>query len=422
MVRGLVVADDLTGGCDTGHAFAATGNRTQVLVAADHSLPDVDVVVVNTGGRTSGPAGAAGAVREAIAAVPADHHYFKIDSTLRGNVAVTVTAAIEATSATEPPLALVVPAAPTVGRTTNCGWHLVNGTLVTDVMADSAAERPPTTSFLPDLVAADDMTVHRVSIETVARGSDSIVGRFRDLSAPAIVVPDVTHDRHLESLAKAIEVVDRPIVPVGSVGLATHIAARSPFNRGEPPSRRPINRDGLLGVIGSTNPITRKAIDNLPDQEVIRLPLEPTILGKEEAVTRAVSRAGETIDQYGRAVVTSVYGSDPTGMVRSLAEQHAIEADLAAERIGATLGTVASNLIGRRSLGGMVMAGGDTAQSVLAALGTRSILLSGHAVETGIPIGQLTGGVADGVQVITKAGGFGDERTIGRCLDALEST
>ena len=420
MTRGLVVADDLTGACDTGHAFAASGNRTHVLVTADRPGPDAEVVVINTNGRSMDPKAAASAVRRSIGAIPAERRYLKIDSTLRGNVAVSVAAAVDAFTTDEEPIALVAPAAPAVGRSTCCGWHLVDGALVTDTPVCGGAERPPSTAYLPDLLATAGLPVDRLPIEHVARGAAEIARRLRDRTGLSVIVPDVTHDRHLRALAGAIEAVDRPVLPVGSVGLATHVAARPPFDRGDPGNRRSPPGSGALGIVGSTNPISRASLDALPNRQVIPLSLEPAIRGDEDAASRTIHRAVDALGRHGRAVVTSVHGPDPTGSVAAAADRHAIDRDRAIGRIGTTLAAVAAGVVDRRSLAGLVLTGGDTAESVLDRLAARSIALSGHAVESGVPIGRVDGGDADGVHVVTKAGGFGDERTIVRCLDALE--
>ena len=50
-------------------------------------------------------------------------------------------------------------------------------------------------------------------------------------------------------------------------------------------------------------------------------------------------------------------------------------------------------------------------------LNVRALSLSGAEIEAGIPVSRLDGGPADGVPVVTKAGGFGREETVINCLD-----
>ncbi len=71
-----------------------------------------------------------------------------------------------------------------------------------------------------------------------------------------------------------------------------------------------------------------------------------------------------------------------------------------------------------RGAAGLIMTGGDTAALVCKALGVRGIRLMREALP-GIPYGTLIGGKLNGTPVITKAGGFGTESTLGLLVDAL---
>lgn len=73
-------------------------------------------------------------------------------------------------------------------------------------------------------------------------------------------------------------------------------------------------------------------------------------------------------------------------------------------------------LLGARDLAGLVLTGGDAAIAVGRALGATAMHLRGE-IEGGVPWGQLIGGGWDGLPVVTKAGGFGNEQTL---LSAVE--
>jgi uncharacterized protein YgbK (DUF1537 family) len=59
-------------------------------------------------------------------------------------------------------------------------------------------------------------------------------------------------------------------------------------------------------------------------------------------------------------------------------------------------------------LAGLVLMGGDVAFAVSAALEVEALWLRGE-VQPGIPWGRYVGGLAPGLPVVTKAGGFGDD-------------
>ena len=67
----------------------------------------------------------------------------------------------------------------------------------------------------------------------------------------------------------------------------------------------------------------------------------------------------------------------------------------------------------------MTLSGGDTALAILRALGAKGIKIE-REVLPGIPLGRVLGGAADGLAVVTKAGGFGKEDALVRIAEFLE--
>ena len=114
-----ILADDLTGACDTGVQFAQRGLRT--VVTLDGSSHDCDVLVRSTGTRNDPPPVAYRTVRNACEMLNPGGpglFYKKIDSTLRGPVAAELVAAINAGARTP---AILCPAFPEQGRTVVAG-------------------------------------------------------------------------------------------------------------------------------------------------------------------------------------------------------------------------------------------------------------------------------------------------------------
>jgi uncharacterized protein YgbK (DUF1537 family) len=66
----------------------------------------------------------------------------------------------------------------------------------------------------------------------------------------------------------------------------------------------------------------------------------------------------------------------------------------------------------------MVIAGGETAITVCKALRARGIRITGQS-EPFVPSGTFIGGSADGLAVVTKAGGFGSDTTLTGARDYL---
>ncbi|MEF8856783.1 MAG: four-carbon acid sugar kinase family protein [Haloplanus sp.] len=456
MHGGWIVADDLTGACDTGHEFAARGHWTRVIVDGrnDDSDAAVDALVVNTDSRYERPEMAATAVRTAVESRSGGVVYKKIDSTLRGNLGAEVTAALSALAATRPattdegdseraPLAVVAPAYPDAGRTTACGHHLVDGALVTDAEAGLERGNGPTSSHLPTLFGGFAYPVVGVGIETVAAGASAVAERFRSVpDHPHIATVDATHERHLEAVAAAARRIERPVLYVGSAGLARHVElspapssasasapATSDRTAGDGGADRTGRRDrseqsdatGVLGVVGSVAETTLRGLDALPDRAIVAVDPVTAVETPDLAAERAAERIRTVIDADGWAVVTAATDRSAVDDALAAGDDAGLSERTTRERIAHVLAETAADIVAGRRPRGLFLTGGDTAMTVLGALGARAIDLGGEAVETGIPLGTIQAGAADGTALITRAGAFGDSETIITCLDRLRA-
>jgi uncharacterized protein YgbK (DUF1537 family) len=437
---GLVVADDLTGASDTGHEFAARGLRT--LVATGDEWTDdaaVDVRVVDTDTRYAPPEAARAAVTRAVAGDDHEHGhdfvYKKVDSTLRGNLVPETDAALDATGA---PLALVAPASPRNGRTTVEGYHLVDGVLVTDTDAGADPDAPVETPHLPTRFATSDHPVRRLGVNHAAAGPAAVATELTAAAAdgptvvvadaateltaaaadgPTVVVADASHERHLEALAAGAARIDAEVVYVGSAGLARYVETAPPGREG--PTRVPRRDRRVLCVVGSTHPATRDQLDALPESAVVPLDLETAVAAPAEASAVAAAACADRLSHGGLAVLASAPDADAPDRALAAGRDRGLDGSTVRARVADALGGAVERLWSEDPPEALFVTGGAVAADVFATLGARGMVLSGEAVEEGIPVGRVAGGVADGVPVITKAGAFGDTGAIRKCAARL---
>jgi uncharacterized protein YgbK (DUF1537 family) len=71
------------------------------------------------------------------------------------------------------------------------------------------------------------------------------------------------------------------------------------------------------------------------------------------------------------------------------------------------LATAAATVVDAGAATDLLLSGGAVARAVLDALGAEAVALAGRALDPGVPVGRVVGGDADGLAVVTKAGGFG---------------
>lgn len=410
MTEILVVADDLTGAMDTGHAFAARGYETVVGFDAT-SPPSSQIAVVNTDSRYVTPDTARERVLTSITAAETDRVYKKVDSTLRGNLVAEVDGALDATGAS---MAVVAPAFPANGRTTACGTHLVDGRPVTETEAAADPDRPVRDAELQSLFSTSEHDVTHLDVDVVSRGPTTVREALPD---HGLVTCDATHDAHLAAVAEGISTPSDTVL-VGSGGFAAHVPVTGQPRAG---SADDVTCSAVLGVVGSVAPETLDQLDTLPGELVVELDAATATVDPGGAADQVVTACESRIREHSRAVVTAATDAGDVDVALRSAEQNGVTESTARRRIADALARTTRRLWKREQTtpDGLVLTGGAIAGAVLSKLGAHGVELTGRAVVAGVPEGIVRGGLAEATPVITKAGGFGDRRAILKTLTGL---
>lgn len=413
----IVIADDLTGSCDAGHEFATRDYDTQVVLSAQKDIATQgDLIVYNTESRYVDPSVAAERVRTVLEDIDSASVFKKVDSTLRGNVRVEVDAAADVI---DPDLVIVAPAFPDNGRLTACGYHLVDGQLVTESPSGEDEERPPTHDSLPEFFAASDHPVERLGVETVSRGTATVRDTFESLSStdgPVIVTCDAVTDSHLGTIATAAADLSERCLYVGSGGLARHIAVPGT------PSGAGIDVDrsrSVVGVSGSVAPETLRQIGEVSNDLRRKLDLETAVTDPSTAGTDLASRGAAVVDEHGSVLLHSADAHSDVDRAMAAGEQAGVDGATVRRRVTDALTHGAATVVGDGRVSNLFLTGGTTARATLDRLDATALRMAGEEVAPGIPLATVEGGVADGTAVVTKAGGFGDEQAIIKSLARL---
>ena len=413
--RIVVIADDFTGACDTGVQLATSTRFCPVIL--DVSDPQALVkrigdaldlygsVVVDTASRHSVAADAAAVVsRCAHAAVTAKANvvYKKIDSTLRGNIAHEIAAAVKGS---DRGIAVVAPAYPAAGRTTRNGLCLVDGTPVVETEFGTDPRSPVSSSRIRD-VLPDSRVLHAASAEDLRACLDKA-------DPGTIVVADATSETDLDRIVEVCSDRIAELVMVGSAGLAEAIARGRTAdgeevlneNRGTAGAPDKSAQHGVLAVVGSRSERARRQISRAATDHgcrVIELSLVPTD-GSWSVSPAVVTEIIEALGSNRRVIVVPPHRLDPNGP--------------GAEDVSAALSSTAARTWATGKVLGFFLTGGDTARSVAAAVGATEILIRSQ-VEPGVPAVTLIR-QGDPIRAVTKAGGFGSDDAIVRAFDYL---
>ncbi|OGL18332.1 MAG: hypothetical protein A3K12_14785 [Candidatus Rokubacteria bacterium RIFCSPLOWO2_12_FULL_71_19] len=383
-----ILADDLTGACDTGAPFAGRG-RVGLFVEPAAPGADWDVAAVDTESRALPPAEAADRVRLAAGRMgPRLRHgrvFKKIDSTMRGAVGAEVEALLSATAART---ALVCPAFPAEGRTVVGGILRVHGLPAHESPVGRDPDYPaPTSDLLEILEPQLRRPVGRVPLQTVRRGDEEL-RRALALATPPIVVADAETDADLDALARAVIALPGMLL-AGSAGLARRLA--SALGHAGGPAPLPAGHAWFI-VAGSLHPATSAQIEALAVAGVTGLWIDAGGAPPDPAGVAAALAAGEPAFVAARAPAASPSRRERAAMAERLAS---------AGR--AVLSAAAPALV--------CATGGETALALTRALGIAGLELLG-APGPGLALGEMIGLGASGprrsgLRLLTKAGGFG---------------
>lgn len=391
-----IIADDLTGACDTGACFAQHGLSTAVqigLSVADAALmPASDVLVFNTVSRALPEHMAIRAVQNIAGRIAQSEAliYKKVDSTLRGHPGAELHALMQTLRVDR---ALVSPAFPAQGRTVVDGQVLVQGQpLSQTVFAGEGA--------VGDLRTVFAHPHHPLHTLTTSEAEQASPGTRARLAGPGITLADAQTDAHLYTLAKLAHESGIRLL-CGSAGLAMALAqqigpANSPVATLSPTS------GVTLGVAGSRNPSTAAQVRYAGQHGIPILQPPSEWIGSTDACPPAglVDALCATLVGEGRAILSTC----------NLPES-ALGRETVAQRLGEIVAQVATHI----TLQGLVLTGGDVAMAVCTALGAHWLALCGEA-QPGIALGRLADSPYQGMSIITKAGGFGAEDALMKCL------
>jgi len=391
-----IIADDLTGAMDTGVQFAKGGLETVVMLD-DGNLPPAEMVVVSTDSRDLPAEEAYRRAREAARRLTGRTLYKKIDSTLRGNLGPELDGLMDGLGLER---ALVAPAFPANGRTTVDGYHRVHGVLLSASPFANDPLWPARDSHLPSLLAAQSRrAVGYLPLPIIESGVEAVMRALMAEEAP-LVAADAATQTHLRTLALALVELGGWL-PCGSAGLAEEWPRAMGLERPTSWLRWPADPRPVLVAAGSRHGATVEQLQRASaggSLDLVHLPV-----GDGENVAEAVALAVGLLEQGRNAALTTTFSAYREG-----------QGPAAAARLAeAVEGTLA-----RFQVAGLFMTGGDVARTVCRALGATALRALGE-VQPGVAAGLLTGGPHEGLRVVTKAGGFGDERAIIDGIDCL---
>ncbi len=421
-----IIADDLTGATDTGVQFSKQGYNTHVVIVSEtepHSLTEslqrnggVDVLVLDTETREFDAATARNRIKSILQKLSlhdGDIVYKKVDSTLRGNVGAELD---ECLRVLQKDICLFTPSFPQNKRITVEGYLLVHDQPLGLSEYYAGNLEPGEASYIPSLIQQDtDLPIERIDLKTVIKGQDAVSQQIHALAQQGkkILVVDAMNDQQLHQLLHSSFEIDESVLYAGSAGLANALADIYSGKHSRVRASVPTQKSTLI-VSGSMRSIARRQIEYLKSHvNSCDMPLDvELVVGSRNAyLQKLLPNVFQAFSEGRRQIV--IY-PDPAYGETPVTEKILSRYNLNFRELGVTirnfLGELIMRLLDRTMANNLILSGGDTAVGICEKLGICHLTIVEELLP-GIPlsIGRLKNHT---VNIVTKAGGFGEEDTL----------
>ncbi len=424
-----IVADDLTGANDTALQFHLKGANTQILLDEDSApinLKTTQTWAISTETRNIEPdeafektKSAANFIKEQI---NPDYYYKKIDSTVRGHIAVEVLAMIVALGFDA---AVIVPAFPLEGRVTVGGYHLMRGVPIERTEMARDPHSPIFESHLPTLLKSqlsdeNKELVASVELKTVMKGAGPILMQLKELisAGKKIIVMDAVSTVDIEQIVLAIGKSEYNILPAGTAATAQVLSDLWLPDLNPQHFAKTFPELPKLVISGSATQITSNQISRLEESDdfenvlVIHLDMKTVLAGvSEELAERVVTNLGSNN-------VVVVHTSDLIRDFDGFSED-SLNAELTksgmANRVTDFLAELTKQVVARKDVI-LITLGGETSYKCCEAIGANQLQL----------IDEVAPAIALSMDhnarwIVTKSGNLGGVNTLVDILKYFEN-
>lgn len=426
-----IIADDLTGANDTALQFELNGADTNILLNNEIQKTQTNpsqAWAISTESRNVSPQEAFEKVKNAaqlfVNEINPDFFYKKIDSTVRGNIAVEVLSLLQVL---EWDAAIVMPAFPQEGRITVGGYHLLKGVPIERTEMARDPHSPITESHLPTMLKAQlgenlvDL-VGEIGLKTILDGAGPILMTLNELISKGkkIIIADSTSTTDLEQIVLAMQKSNYKILPVGTAA-AAKVLSNEWFPQDEEEEVLPVKLPTLPKFIvsGSATHITANQIEKLEQNEnyeenclIIELNMNTVLSGVEDSlVDRIVSNLGSNN-------IVLVHTSKLLKNFDGFSED-TIKADLTKSGLANVITDFLSDLAKRvleKKKAILVTLGGETSYKCCNAIGANQLKL----VDEVLPAIALGRSVNSDQWIVTKSGNLGGVNTLIEILRYFE--
>lgn len=392
----LVVADDFTGANDTGVQMKNRGLPVDVTLFPKEETVDSSIVL-DTESRNISANDAYNKVKQMSETVLKGNQfslvYKKVDSTLRGNIIDELRALDDVYQADK---VVFAPAFPTINRTTENGIHKLNNIpLMTTEFA-----KDPLSPILTDNITTmledgfNEKVIHHSA------------GNKIDLEGAKYHTFDALNESDLLRIASSLLSSSQRILWVGSAGLANALFQ----------TLYPLKP--ALAVVGSISENSLKQVEYAEENGIEVLQIEVEELFDKKNIKPLAQNAISLLKTNGKLVITAAKNRSDYTRTLDYAKELGMSSEDCSWYVQKFLSDVTSYLLQEIELSGLFLTGGATAISVMDAINTTRVSIQEELL-TGTVYSTLSDGPHQGLNIVTKAGAFGEQEDLLYCLEKI---
>lgn len=408
MANYLIVADDFTGANDTGVQLVNHGIDVNVNfdVTSIDSDDNKSSCVLDTETRNSSTEEATNNMKSMMSKVNLDSFDIvlkKVDSTLRGNISAEIKTLAEFY---DPDLVVFAPALPSLGRTIKNEILYVNKIRALDTEIGKDPLKPIDNDNISDILkrAFLGKKNRHYSIKDIRKDNFKIDGNYKYLSF------DSENSMDLQKIIKEVKRANKKVLWVGSAGLMSSILMQ--YEKTLP----------AVGLIGSVSDVTRRQLHFAEENGVNLISIPIYDVYEKDSYASYLNEARELLQKGKDVVVMSSASYDRSELNRTIKKLE--KYDLSKESIGKVTQTILAGICRRlvlyEKISGVFVTGGDTAKGLLD-VGKAGGVQVIDEIEPGIPMLKIRSGDLNGLNIVTKAGAFGNDELITYAFKKLRS-
>ena len=422
-----IIADDFTGSNDTGVHFSKDGFTTVVVFdieKIENIDEKVDVVVVDTESRADDPKIAykkAYKAAEKLNKKSFKYIYKKLDSTLRGNIGSEIDGVMDGGKFD---LAIVAPALPDNGRKTIGGNQFVHDIPLEKTEIANDPITPIKHSYIKDIISEQcEKSVGLINLKDVLKGKNNLEEKMNEeiKNKKEIIIIDAITKEDLKTIAEAINSLDLKSLLVGSAGLAETLPET--FNLKTNKTKEATNDSVIAGIVGSVSDVTREQVkyanENDDNINVLDINIENVVVGKEkEEINRLKKLIDNSINEKKDVIIRSAKKRKLVEKAINIGEKNNLNKKEVSKTIAKFMGIMAKELYNLDNVKGLFITGGDIAIQSASTIGAQFNIIK-EEVLPGIPLSIFSGKGLLKKPVVTKAGAFGNEKSIIKVFNYL---